>query len=491
MTARTRTAAPLLVALSWAGARLLLPPDAHNTHTLMYPLVEAAGAYNTLEPFHPLYHPVVALVRRLWEACGGAGPALPALQAVSLLAGMANLALIHRVVLRAGGSAAAAFGAAALAAVTQNLWSWSLMTTSYTLSTACALAAVHRLLSRERLDARDAAWAGAWTALATGFDTAAGLVALPALYELRARGAKGASAAFGGGLVAVLAAAYAVFFHRLQLLGWPFPPTLAGLAASLPRDIVPLWKSGDPFGQFAAFWRSDAPADFPWLAAPALLALSWRATSARAWGERALWRLAAGLWAAVTAFFFLNDPQNRFVYAGGLLLPAVLATAAPRHWPGAVVLLFCFNLFRPPLYAPDSNPGLAEADWLAGRLAPGDLLVALSEPDWALSYGLMGRVGVVVLAGPGGGTARFRQSVMDEARAEEAADRALCNGAKVVFAPDALYRSTERDKTELDARARRLVERWSRRYAAGPAWVSPRDQHYMPLAPKPGACARP
>ena len=480
MTARTRTALPWFLASAWAGARLALPPGGHNTHTIMYPLVEAAGSYNTLEPFHPLYMPVVTAVRWLWEAGGMSGPALPALAAVSLLAGMANIVLLYRVVLRAGGKDAAAFGAAGLLALTQNLWAWGSQTTSYTLSTACVLIVVERLLSREKLDARDALWAGIGTGLAASFDTAAGLVALPALYELERRGGKGALAAYAAAAALVLAGAYAVFFHRLFVLDWPFPPDLAGLLASLPHDIVPLWKSGDLLGQVRAFWRSDAPADLPWFVAPVVLAASWRALKKRAWNERALWRLAAGLWLAVTGFFFLNDPLNRFVYAGALFIPAVLALAWTRHWPGAAVLLFCFTLYRPPDYAPASNPTMREADYLADRLGAGDLLVALSEPDWLLSYALAGRVPVVKLSHGEASESHFGFRPLTPEAAEREMDLVVKRGGKVVFAPDAFYRPNGHD--ELEAVARRLVERWSRRYAPQPAWVSPQDQHYMPLA---------
>lgn len=488
MTARTRTALPWLVALAWAGARLALPPSGHNTHTIMYPLVEAAGGYNTLEPFHPLYLPVVALVRWLWEAAGMRGPALPALQWVSLLAGMANILLLHRVVLRAGGKEAAAFGAAGLLALTQNLWAWGSQTTSYTLSTACVLAVVLRLLSREKLTASDALAAGLWSGAAAGFDTAAGLVALPALYEVWKRGGRGARAAFGYGLAAVLAGAYVVFVHRLWLLGWPFPPTLGGLVSSLPKDIVPLWKSGDLLGQLKSFWRSDAPADWPWFVAPLVIGASWRALRGRAWGERALWRVAAGLWAGVTVFFFLNDPNNRFVYAGALLLPAAFVLAVPRHWPAAAVLAFAYNLFVPPAYAPDGNPALAEADYLSSRLGAGDRLVALSDPDWLLAYGLKGRVPVLKLSRPVDADAYFDHLVAAEGSVELFIDATVCAGGTAVFAADALFRSTRVDPAALDADARRLVARWSKRYAPGPAWVSPQGQHYMPLAARPGAC---
>lgn len=482
MTARTRTAAPWLLACAWAAVRVAFPPPGHNTHTIMYPLVEAAGSYNTLEPFHPLYHPVVALCRAAWEAFGGSGPALPLLQLVSLLAGMANIVLMYRLARRVTGQDGLAAGAAVLTATGQNLWAWSLMTTSYTLATAFMLATADAVLGRERPAWKDWAWAGVLAGTATAFDTAAGLVALPIFWE--ARHSRRNVAAFGGGFAAVLAVSYILLVNRLSSLGWPFPPTLQGFVASLPRDLVPLWESRDLLGQLRAFLSSEAPLDFVWLVAPLALFGFPKKADPRAF------RFAATLYAAFLAFFFINDPHNRFLYAGATLMPLLFVAAFPGRWAAVAAGALVFNLLNPPRYAPDMNPAFAEADWLAERLGPRDLLVTLSDPDWLLGYALMGRAPVLKLARPGDEAARFGQRVAAEAAAEKLLDETLCAGGRALFAPDALYRSALLDPAALDAGARRLVSRWGRRYAAGAALVSPQGQHYMPLAPKPGFCAK-
>lgn len=471
----------VLVAVAWAAVRVAFPPPGHNTHTIMYPLVEAAGSYNTLEPFHPLYHPVVALGRRAWEAFGGVGPALPLLQLVSLLAGMANLVLMHRLVRRLGGKDGAAAGAAILLATSQNLWAWSSQTTSYTLSTAFILAAASVVLGRERLASKEWFWAGVFAGVAACFDTAAGLIAVPCLWE--ARHSRKNVAAFGGGALSILAVSYGMFVLRLSSLDWPFEPTLHGFLASLPKDIIPLWKSGDLPGTFRRFASSDAPVDFLWLAGPLVLALYP--------GKRErLWRLAAAHFAAVLLFFFLNDTGNRFFYSAALLIPALAALAWPARWPAMAAAALAFDLLHPPLYAPEGNPSFLEADYVASELGPRDLLVALSDPDWLLGYGLQGRVPVLKLARPGDEAARFGQRAAPLAAAEPLMDETLCAGGRVLFAPDALYRSALLAPAALDAEARRLVSRWEKRYAAGEALVSPQGQHYMPLAPRPGACTR-
>ncbi len=482
------------VAAAWAGVRLALPPPGHNTHTLMYPLVEAGGGYNTLEPFHALYMPVVTATRRLWELCGAPPPALPALQAVSLLAGAANIILLYRLVRRATGSASAALGAALILAASANLWSWSLMTTSYTLSTFCLLAAADRLLMRERLDSRDAAMTGLLIGFAAGFDTAAGVAAFPASYELWRRRAPASSPAvvwsvFAAGVSLPILAGLGLLIFRLRAQGWPFAPTVAGFLGSLPHDIVPLWRSLDAAAQIRRWASSTSPLDLPVWACLAVVV--WAGRAAKSWSEKALWRLGAALWALITLFFFINDPHNRFIYAGATLLPGLFALAAARAkrplalCAAAAAGLGLWHKFVPPAYTVDDNLGFAEARFLRERLGREDLLVALSDPDWVFSYAFGGRARVIKLVGIGDGEARFgAEASASGAALERRLDPALCAGRKAVFAADALFRSTRREPKALDAEARTIFAGLSKRYIVDPAWISPRGQHYHPLRPR-------
>lgn len=496
--ARVRPRNPALEAVAaaaaWTGARLAFPPPGHNTHTVMYPLVEAAGSYNTLEPFHSLYMPVVTATRRLWELCGAPAPALPALQAVSLVAGAANIVLLHRLVRRATGSADAALGAGVILAVSANLWSWSLMTTSYTLATACLLAAADRLLSRERLDARDAAWTGLWIGLAAGFDTAAGAALLAAGVELHRRRAASSRpaavwAAFAVGVAAPVLAGLVHLVLRLRGLDWPFEPTWSGLIASLPHDIVPLWRSLDLGGQIRAWADSTAPLDVPlWAAAAVAL---WAGRAAQTWSERALWRFGAGVWVLLSAFFFINDPHNRFVYAGALFFPGLFALAGHRArrpltlCVGAAAILTAWHALAPPFYAVPDNIAFSEASYLRERLGREDVLVALSDPDWLFAYAFGARARVIKIARDGDGESRFgSEPVAPGAELEGLLDAPLCAGRKAVFAADALFRTTRRPPEALEAEAREVFARLSRRFIVEPAWVSPRGQHYFPLRPR-------
>ena len=458
----------------------------------MYPLVEAGGGYNTLEPFHALYLPIVTLARKSWELVGGAPPALPAIQAVSLIAAAANIMMLHRVVKRATGSSEAGLGAAVLLAVSSNLWSWSLMTTSYTLTTLCLLALADRLLSKEHLDARDAAWAGLWVGLATGLDTAAGVAALAAAYELHHRRASSARparvwSAFAAACAAPVLFGLALLAVRLSAAGWPFPPTLAGLIASLPHDIIPLWQSRDLIGQLRGWGASTAPLDLPlWAAASVVL---WSQRAAKSWSEKVLWRLGAGLWALVSLFFFINDPHNRFIYASATLLPGLFALAAFKAkrtfvlCAAAAAGLGIWHAIIPPQYAVDSNLGFAEARFLSGKIGREDMLIALSEPDWVFAYAFGGRSRVLKIAHSGDADVRFgAESVVAGQELEKKIDDALCASHKAVFAADALFRTTRRSAEAVEAEARTLFERLSKRYLIEPAWVSPGGQHYFPLS---------
>ncbi len=488
MKAGARAYEAWLTAAAWAGARLAWPPPGHNTHTLMYPLVEAGGGYNTLEPFHSLYLPVVTAARKAWQFAGAPPPALPAIQAVSLAAGAANIVLLYRVVKRATGNADAALGAALILAVSANLWSWGLMTTSYTLSTACLLALADRLLMRERLDARDAAWVGLWAGLAAGLDTAAGVAAFVAAYELHRRRSPAAKparvwAAFALAFLAPLALGLACLLARLSAAGWPFEPTLGGLRASLPHDIIPLWSSRDLPGQVAGWAASTAPLDLPlWAAAAVVL---WSRRAAKDWAASALWRMGAGLWVLFSLFFFVNDPHNRFVYASMTLMPGMFALGAKRPLmicAAAAVALAGWHWRVPPRYAVDGNLGFVEARFLGERLGREDLLVSLSDPDWVFAYAYGRRSRVLKIVRDADSETRFgAEASAPGAALESKIDEALCAGHQAVFAADALFRSSRRAPEALDAEAKEIFERLSRRYEVLPAWVSGRGQHYFPL----------
>ena len=495
---------PWTVAAVWASARLAFPPAAHNSHTIMYPLVDAAGGYNSLEPFHPLYVPMVRVLRGAWEAGGRLTPALPVMQAVSLLAACAHLLLLATVVRRATGRRDLALGAVLIASATQNLWAWGTMTTSYTLATACLLAAAARALSIERPTLRDAWAVGAWLGLAAGWDTAAAAGLLAFGWDLMRRRAPGDSstrlwAALIGGFLIPVAFAYALFFRRLGALGWPVHATFASVQASLPPDIQPLWQTLDFRGQWRAWQQSTAPLDAPLWAALATLALS--QVGGKDDEKRArLWRLGAGLWLAISAFFFISDPHNRFVYAAGILLPALAAAAfsrARRPLLGCSLLaaaLLAWNCLHPPLYAPESNPGLDEAEFLVARLAPGGLILAASDPDWILSYGLGRRVEVVSLSRPGDDFRSFghRRMPVDTLETQREVDALLCGvfrrGGRAVFAADAMFRSSLLPSRTLDQDVNRFFAGLSRRFAVGPDWISPGGQHYEPLSARRGSC---
>ena len=483
----------------FAAARLYWPPPAQNTHTLMYPLVERARAYNTLEPFHPLQPLLIGFLRRVWELVDAPGPALQLLLAATLLAACAQLVLVHRLVRRLGGSEQAALGASLIAAACVNLWCWSLQTASYPFAGAFLLGAALVLAGGEKLGRGDAARAGLLIGLATGFDVACAVFVLPAAVELVRRRRAGLSKA--GAVEPLFLAALPALLGELALAARArgaisFEPTFRGFMGSLPPDIVPVWKSLSLSAQLLELFGSGAPADWPVLA-PLVLFWLCREPARKAGPVGAsLWRLGVGLYAAITAFYLACDPHNRFIHAGTLLLPPLLGLALsrlqrPAAWGASCAgLLVLRSLALPPDYRPSSNPGLDEARFLASRLDEGDVILAAGEPDWILSYGLDRRVPIRVLSGglPMGDAARrgFGHARGWDAGIADALERRLCGGRRAVLAADALFRPAR----FTDGDAREAWENVSRRFELQPAWVSPGGQHYHPLAPKPGRCAR-
>ena len=178
------------------------------------------------------------------------------------------------------------------------------------------------------------------------------------------------------------------------------------------------------------------------------------------------------------------------MYAGGLLLPVLLAATLASRKPAlawsvvAAALLAARSVQSPPEYAPELNLGLEESRYLAARLGPKDLILALSEPDWSLSYGLAKRVPIVALSsaaeterGPGYGE---RRAPYDATLERELEDR-ICTGGTVIFAADKMFRSRDAGSKAVNALAETIFEKLKKRFVIENAWISPLGQHYLPL----------
>ena len=113
------------------------------------------------------------------------------------------------------------------------------------------------------------------------------------------------------------------------------------------------------------------------------------------------------------------------------------------------------------------------------------MILALSEPDWSLSYGLAKRVPIIALStvtepetGPGYGE---RREPYGAALERELEDR-ICAGGQVIFAADKMFRSRDAGAKAVDALAVSIFDRLKKRVIIESAWISPRGQHYFPLS---------
>ena len=132
-------------------------------------------------------------------------------------------------------------------------------------------------------------------------------------------------------------------------LGRALPHSPSALFAGLPSDIVSFATSRSVAAQCRDWLASTAPSDAPWLFFAALFA--W-ALDAAARPRR------SGLVRRISAFFFLGDPHNRFVYAASLLFPVVVcALAERRRWVmPACAAIWVALLAQKPRAAPDYLP---------------------------------------------------------------------------------------------------------------------------------------
>ncbi len=459
---------PWLAPALFAAARLAFAPRTHNTHAIMYPVVAELGGRNSLELFHPLYVPLLRLLNVLRHGCGFSGPSIHLYQALSLAGAMVQLRLIYALAARLTKGRKTALAAALLATASVNLWCWSLQTMPYTLATSAALGCLLVLVDSTYPPTRPgpSSWItlGALTGLAMGFDTAS-LVLIPIC--LVARKAGKTKAVYLGAFALTLLAAYLPFLA----LGRSIPPSPSALLKGLPFDIVSLMQSHSLGAQMKDWLASTAPSEAPWL----LLAALFAAGAAFAKGGK----LALAWFLGISAFFFIADPHNRFVYAGALLAPVVLAAMAEkRGFPlaacaAAWLLLLGKNLASPPDYLPRSNASLDEAAFVSSSLSPDDLLVAVSQPDLLFSYAYA-KHSAVVWPGDSPGLP------LADVRAR--AERAARDGRVVWLASDAMFRDSDVPAGVMEKRVQRLAASFAPALeVAREGVVSPNDQWYYPL----------
>lgn len=469
----------------------------------MYAVVAENGGHKALEAFHPLYVPLLKAVHALAATLGSAGPSLHAYQALSLAATAVHLRLVYAIANQVCKDRTTAAFAALAATASLGLWAWSLQVMPYTLATACTLACILLALKTDAWTSSRTAALGALSGLAFGFHAAC-LVLIPLfLFEiaLAARGFQPglkACLAYLCGWAGVVAAAYGTFFAA----GGVAPTGGLEFMTRIHPNLATITLSRSVFEQ-ARIWReSTYPVDAPFVVLAALH--GWALWSIRrtpdGGGARArLVRLACGLFAGISLFLFLNDAENAFRYAAGILSPVLLTVLLgsrrqPLAWAAALcaVLLTC-NALAPARYLPQTNPGFDEARFVSARLKQGDILVTLTEPDWYFSYAFANRATVLRPAWPGQGPGRFAARVVPLGPDMNLPiGAALCSGKSVLLASSALFRDSGIPAKTVDTYAAALAESLGKDFQLRYPLISPGRQYYYPLRFRPGrrACAR-
>lgn len=485
-----------LIPLAYGTAHLIFPPRAHNSHAIMYALIEEAHAHNTLEWFHALYSPTLSLVKAAYRALGFQGPALLALQLLSLFAALWHLRLIHRIALQVTKNKALASSAALLATASINLWAWSMQTTAYTLAAAFMLGAILVLIKTPRYSQRKSALLGLLTAIAAGYDIACLLLAFVVLADISmsnagAVGKKKASFIYLSSLTITLALGYIPLLIKLNSLGYIFPTTLPQFLDRLPSDIIPLSQSKSLWRQLSGLKHSTAPLDAPyWLLAVFFGLSGWLAYRSETLTEtqRRLLRSGALLFFSLFFFFLFCDPHNRFLYSCGLLFPAIsplLLIRSGRPITTTVLLwlaLVAKNFAYPADYVPENNAGFAEAEFLEPRIARQDLLVSISQPDWLFSYAVLGKIPVAQILWPEDANTSFGHILVTAGMPlNELMRSRLCSGGKVLVGTGDLFSNPAIPKPRMDEYVNLISETMQKDFFIGEPVASPQDMKYYPV----------
>lgn len=485
-----------LIALAYGAAHLAFPPRAHNSHAVMYALIEEARAHNTLEWFHALYSPTLTVVKAVYHILGFQGPALFSLQLLSLFAALWHLWLIHRIALHAAKNQKVAAGAALLATASINLWAWSMQTTAYTLATAFMLCALLVMIKTPRYSKRKGALLGILTAIAAGYDIACLLLAPVVLVDIFMSAADGtekkkASLAYLSALTLSLALCHVPLLMKLNALAYAFPASLPQFLERLPSDIIPLSQSKSLWSQLRGLNESTAPVDLPyWLLAVFFSVSAWRAYRNKNLEEnkKRLIRSGALLFFSLFVFFLFCDPHNRFLYTCGLLFPvlAALPAASARRPLSIIFLLWATlvarNFLFPADYLPENNAGFTESKFLQTKINKQDLLVSISQPDWLLSYAVLGKIPVAQILWPEDANTSFGHILVTAGLPlNELMRSRLCAGGNVFMGTGDLFTNPAIPKSRMDNYVNLISETMQKDFFIGEPLASPQNMKYYPV----------
>ena len=360
------------------------------------------GRWVMQEWVHPIYVPLLDLLRTGLGLVGYDGRMLVPVELLNVAAATLTLVLLYRLARRFPGASLAAAVAVGMTALSNGFWPATVRPTPYALACLFQALALLLLVSETPVPPRRYALSGALAGVAMGLHASAmalGVVAVVcALFEpdpaRTSRVTFVRVASFAGGMLASAIACWAVFvWYRDIGVGFfrdqDFRTTFLAIEQMPGSSIYTNSSVGRQLSAYAGYLRWQASGVLPAAVVLCLVAAvrRWRAGSALSPLERRLLIAAAANFAAFAGFFLINNNHNGFIYAALTLVPVVLAVAV-RNSPILLALLVVLALPEAFRNVGDmrsgpkgrNDPLLVESRFLQRLLGPRDVLLTPGTP---------------------------------------------------------------------------------------------------------------
>jgi hypothetical protein len=318
----------------------VLPYDATD---LCYLLSLEDGTWVTQEVVHPLWVPLLWLLRFVLRAFGWRGLVLVPIEAANVLVSVVTLILLFRRARQQTKDSVAAASAVLLLA-SSGFNSAAMRPTPYAAAFLCVAASLLLVVSDRVVSLARYLLAGALAGAAMALHASAMALAPAALVCIVLdpdRGTRGAAVqrvvSFGAGMVGVAGTSFAVwfFFNRLDVSFFEIGHlrSMFGGVEQVPGTSI--YSSGSVVRQVTGL-SATLSSQGGLLGVAGLIA--WLLELRRFWTvgaaptpiERRTFVAATALFAMFGAFFLINNYRNGFVYASLALFPLVVAQAASR-----------------------------------------------------------------------------------------------------------------------------------------------------------------
>ena len=349
---------------------------------------------------HPIYVPVLDLLRGGLAVVGYHGPMLVPVELLNVAAAVVAFALLYRLARRFPGSSLAAVVALGAAACSAGFLHAAVRPTPYALAFLAQVVSLLLLIGDGPVARSRYVLAGALAGVSMGFHASAmalgivGVVAAWCEFACTPREKAMRAVAFAAAMLTSALACWAVFV-RYRGIGLQFFRDQGFWASFLAIEQMPgssIYTSGSVVEQVSTFVETLRFQGGGLLSATLVVGLviavqRWRAGTTVSPLERRLLIVAAANFAGIAAFFLINNTHNGFIFASLALVPVVLAVLVrdSRILLALLALVALPEAVRTVLYMRSgpvgrNEPLLVETRYLQQLLGPRDVLITPGTP---------------------------------------------------------------------------------------------------------------